>query len=254
MNTPLTRPDRVRINLDLRMKPRTRWILCLAMVLAATSLTGCVRRRMTIRSNPPGALVYVDDYEIGTTPISHNFTYYGTRKIRLVKDGYETLTVMQPMRSPWWQIPPIDFVTENILPGELTDNRTLTYQMAPQRIIPPDELRGRAEQLRSQMQPVNYLEPVAQPAVVQPNLQPMQPGQVAPTEMVPMQQGGNNSAPYQPGEWIPPGAVAPANPNTPPQQYYNNNQPYYNNNQPYTQPSQPVTQPYPYSYPQPTVQ
>ena len=31
---------------------------------------GCVQRRMTVRSNPPGALVYVDDYQIGTTPVS----------------------------------------------------------------------------------------------------------------------------------------------------------------------------------------
>ena len=53
---------------------------------------------MTIRTNPPGALVYVDDYEIGTTPVSTNFTYYGKRKIRIVKDGYETLTVCSRFR------------------------------------------------------------------------------------------------------------------------------------------------------------
>jgi len=44
----------------------------LAIVLLPAQ-SGCVTRRMTIRSNPPGALVYVDDYEIGTTlfrPIS----------------------------------------------------------------------------------------------------------------------------------------------------------------------------------------
>ena len=32
---------------------------------------------MTIRSNPPGAMFYVDDYEIGITPISTSFIYYG---------------------------------------------------------------------------------------------------------------------------------------------------------------------------------
>ena len=66
----------------------------LAIILAAILVApGCVQRRMTIRSNPPGALVYVDDYELGTTPVSHDFVYYGTRNIKLVKDGYETLTV-----------------------------------------------------------------------------------------------------------------------------------------------------------------
>ena len=73
---------------------------------------GCVQRRMTVRSNPPGALVYVDDYQIGTTPVSTDFVYYGTRKIRLIKDGYDTLTVQQPFPVPWYEIFPLDFVTE----------------------------------------------------------------------------------------------------------------------------------------------
>ena len=107
---------------------------------------------MTIRTNPPGARVYVDGYEIGTTPVSHGFTYYGTRTIRLVKDGYETLTVMEPIRAPWYQIPPLDFATENLVPGEIHDQRTLSYQLVPQRVVPTEELVGRAEGLRSQAQ------------------------------------------------------------------------------------------------------
>lgn len=60
---------------------------CLLAGAAVAAAGGCVQRRMTVRSNPPGALVYVDDYQIGTTPVSTDFIYYGTRKIRLVKDG-----------------------------------------------------------------------------------------------------------------------------------------------------------------------
>jgi len=107
---------------------------------------------MTIRSNPPGAVVYVDDYEIGTTPVSTDFTYYGTRKIRLVKDGCETLTVLQPIRAPWYQISPLDFVFENLLPTEIDDHRVLDYQLSPQMIVPPDQLRQRAEGLRARSQ------------------------------------------------------------------------------------------------------
>ena len=122
------------------------WILA-ALVVCACG-TGCVRRRMTIRSNPPGALVYVDDYEIGTTPISQDFIYYGERKVRLVKDGYETLTVMQSIPTPWYQIPPLDFVTENMIPGKIRDHRTFNYQLTPQRIVPSEQLLSRAENLR----------------------------------------------------------------------------------------------------------
>ena len=65
-------------------------------------LSGCVERRYTIRSNPPGALAIVNDEEIGPTPVSRSFTYYGDRKITLMLDGYETKTVIQPINAPWW--------------------------------------------------------------------------------------------------------------------------------------------------------
>ena len=125
--------------------PAVQMLLLLALCVC---LLGCVRRRMTIRSNPPGALVYVDDYEIGTTPISTPFLYYGERKIRLVKDGYQTLTVMQPVPAPWYEIPPLDFVSENLVPGEIRDQRDLSYQLVPQAVVPTEQLLGRAEELR----------------------------------------------------------------------------------------------------------
>ena len=118
------------------------------LLTLSTSLLGCVQRRMMIRSNPPGALVYIDDYEIGTTPIATDFTYYGQRKIRLVKDGYETLTVMLPVPPPWYQIPQLDFVTENLVPGEIRDQRSYCYQLAPQVVVPTEQLLSRAEDLR----------------------------------------------------------------------------------------------------------
>ncbi len=120
----------------------------LAAVALALALPGCLHRRLMVRSDPPGAVVFVDDYEIGTTPVSHDFTYYGTRKIRLVKDGYETLTVLQPIPAPWYEWPPLDFVSENCVPGEIRDYHTLSYRLTPQVVVPVDELRQRAEQLR----------------------------------------------------------------------------------------------------------
>jgi hypothetical protein len=131
---------------------QSRLSLALVALLLLGCLSGCVRRRLTIRSDPPGAYVYVDDYPIGSTPVSSNFIYYGKRKIRLVKDGYETLTVMQSIPAPWYQFFPLDFVTENVIPGEIRDHRTITYQLTPQCVVPQDHLLGRAESLRSQVQ------------------------------------------------------------------------------------------------------
>ena len=103
---------------------------------------------MTIRSTPPGALVYVDDYHVGQTPVSTDFIYYGTRKIRLVKDGYETLTVRQPFPIPWYEVFPLDFVTENLWPWEIRDERVVDLAMIPSASTPPEDVAARAEQAR----------------------------------------------------------------------------------------------------------
>jgi hypothetical protein len=110
--------------------------------------SGCVHRRMTVRTNPPGAAVYIDDYPIGTTPVSTSFIYYGTRKIRIVKDGYQTLTVERKISTPWYQYFPLDFVSENLMPNEIRDERVLDFTLSPQMVVPTDQLIGRAENLR----------------------------------------------------------------------------------------------------------
>jgi hypothetical protein len=147
--------------------------------------------------------VYIDDYEVGTTPVSTDFTYYGTRKIRLVKDGYETLTVLQPVPTPWYEYPILDFVSENIVPGEIRDERVLDFQLQPQVIVPTEQLLGRAEDLRRgthanapgpalpppQSAPLNTLPPPP----TGPNLLP--PPNSAPPQLAPPTGQPNNFAP-----------------------------------------------------------
>ena len=119
----------------------------LGLVLAL--LAGCVQRRLIVRSNPPGARVIVDDtYEMGVTPVAFNYTYYGTRKIKLVRDGYETMTVYQYIPPPWYQYPGLDFITENLIPWEIRDERVVQFQMVPQAVVPTEQVLRRAEQLR----------------------------------------------------------------------------------------------------------
>ena len=130
---------------------RTRLILLslLAVIcLDAEWAVAKVRRRLTITSNPPGAVVFVDDRQIGITPVSTPFTYYGTRKIQLVMEGFETLTVKRTFSAPWYQWPVIDFVSENMVRRELRDERVVDFRMVPQRIVPRDQLLQRAQRLR----------------------------------------------------------------------------------------------------------
>ena len=67
----------------------------------------------------------MNDEEIGDTPVSTPFTHYGPRKLMIVRDGYETETVVQPINPPWYQIFPFDFFSENLYPGEISDERTV---------------------------------------------------------------------------------------------------------------------------------
>jgi hypothetical protein len=179
---------------------RTARGLLLLAAIAIAMQPGCVRRRLMIRSNPPGAMVYVDNQPIGQTPCATSFIYYGTREIRLVKPGYETLTINQPIPAPWYQIPPIDFVSENLVPNEIQDFRTVTFNLQPQVIVPIDQLIARGEQLRAGTQqgsvvPANSALPWSTPVLGPPMM--ATPGAPAP--------GG----PLMPGTTLSPEAVPP---------------------------------------------
>lgn len=126
-------------------------IVLLALVLASE---GCVHRRMTIRSDPPGALVEVDGKSLGLTPVKTDFTYYGTREITLSMPGYETLTVQQPVPPPWYQVFPFEFFADNLLPVGVTNRHDFAYQMRPRRagLDAENQLLDRAWGFRSQAQ------------------------------------------------------------------------------------------------------
>ena len=51
---------------------------------AAAGGGGCVERKITIASDPPGALVYLsDDVEVGRTPVTVPFLWYGDYDVRM---------------------------------------------------------------------------------------------------------------------------------------------------------------------------
>lgn len=108
---------------------------------------------MTIRSNPSNALVILDGQEIGFTPVSVPFHYYGVRQIKLVKDGYETKIIKQHVTPPWYQRPGLDFISEVLIPWRIRDERDygLTepeYALQPKLMVPQDELMLRAQEVR----------------------------------------------------------------------------------------------------------
>ena len=125
----------------------------LILFLAAATLSaGCngVRRRLSITSTPEGATVWLNDKEIGQTPISQNIIWSGKYKIRLAKEGMETKTIMHEVRTPWYLWPGVDFVSENLVPGELRDNQSCHVNLEAKRVIPDNELFDNAGEMRTE--------------------------------------------------------------------------------------------------------
>ena len=104
----------------------------LALLLVAT---GCVRRSLTIRTNPPGALVYVNDQLKGPSPVTYDFEWYGWHRVMVRKDGYERLEDRKMLRSPVHLWVPFDLAME-LLPFTIHDDRTWDYTLSPAAVLP----------------------------------------------------------------------------------------------------------------------
>lgn len=127
-----------------RFDSRLSWTLALLVPL----LTGCVERRYTIRTDPPGALAIVNGEEIGPTPVSKSFTYYGDREVTLMLDGFKTEQQVVPIKAPWWDNLFTEFVSENLIPITFRDEREYQYKLRTQANPETPDLMNRAEQLR----------------------------------------------------------------------------------------------------------
>jgi hypothetical protein len=121
------------------------------LAIAVLAGAGCVRRTLTVRSDPPGALLYLNGLEVGRTPVTRDFTWYGTYDVTLRHEGYEPLKTQGKVIAPWWQWVPIDLVAE-LLP--LHDNQFLHYVMKPEpsAAAEPDVMLRRAQELRGEME------------------------------------------------------------------------------------------------------
>ena len=97
-------------------------------------------------------MVLLDGEEMGRTPVSGDFIYYGTREIKLIKDGFETFTTLQEVRPPWYQRVPLDVISDNLLPYRVTDRHDFTFKLRKQGVTRIKDLINRANGLRGEAQ------------------------------------------------------------------------------------------------------
>lgn len=132
------------------MKLQRRHLLGQVVALSAVlTFAGCVERTMKIDSRPPGARVFVNDEEVGVTPVKFSFLWYGDYDIILRHEGYQTLKTNYRVEPPWYQYPPIDLVAECLIPGTVKDEHELpTYDLEPATTPAAADVVQRAVRLR----------------------------------------------------------------------------------------------------------
>ena len=119
---------------------------------------GCVTRSINITTTPSNALVYIDDKYIGKSPVSVPFTYYGTRKITIEKQDEDGRIILkrvvshEQIKPPIYEIFPLDFISEIILPIKFEDKHNFNYDLEELENIPIEERKKQillnAEELR----------------------------------------------------------------------------------------------------------
>jgi hypothetical protein len=110
---------------------------------------------LAVRSEPPGAVVYLDGEKIGTSPCEIRYEWYGTRELAVELAGHRLVREMVTLSPPWWQIFPLDFVTDVLIPVTIHDRVELDYRLEPVPVT-RDEVQDvlrRAQELRRRTGP-----------------------------------------------------------------------------------------------------
>lgn len=122
----------------------------LLLAVPCLSAVGCVQRTISITSEPSGALVFLNDEEVGRTPVVVPFTFYGVYDVRMEAEGYHPLWTQQKAKAPWWETPGVDLFAEAVPDGkaELHWHFTMDEQ-PPAEEVDADLLLDHAKQLRA---------------------------------------------------------------------------------------------------------
>lgn len=125
------------------------WLRAVVCAFVCGLMNGCVQRELTVQSNPSGAIVLLNDREMGRTPFTHSFLWYGTYDVVLRKDGYQTMKTSADVNAPFWQWVPLDAVT-NFLP--LRDEHVIRFDLKPEPPLDVTALIARGQILQQQLQ------------------------------------------------------------------------------------------------------
>jgi len=123
-------------------------ILLFAGFSSVLLFSGCVERKLTINTEPQGAIVALNDEEIGISPVTIEFNWYGDYNIRIEKQGYETLNTHRKLKGPLHDRFPFDFFAEVLWPGRIIDEYEWSFRLTAYEPIDRDELLRASEVMK----------------------------------------------------------------------------------------------------------
>ncbi len=127
--------------MKIRKGPATA-TLCILAICALAS--GCIRSRVIVTSEPPGADVTLNGLHRGRTPIEIPFIWYWYYDFELTEEGYEPLVARERFHAPVYAaFPPLDLLSE-AAPVVFRDTRrrhyTLVSRATPAPAPPPAQV------------------------------------------------------------------------------------------------------------------
>jgi len=128
------------------MKKLVLFMVAMTLVAAA----GCVKKSIGVRSDPPGAAVFIDGLDVGVTPVERvPFDFYGTREIMVVKSGHIVERRLVEIDQPWFTYFPADIVSELLLPWNIQDRHHFYFKLEPAPPVAREVILRNAEQTRT---------------------------------------------------------------------------------------------------------
>jgi len=126
------------------------------MILAITVLgvlcCGCVERQLTVVTTPAGARVWLNDEDIGESPVTTAFKWYGDYNVRIAKPGFQTLNTHRLLEGPWYDSFPFDFLAQIVNPQHIVDSYEWSFELQPRQPVARDTLISQALNLSQEVE------------------------------------------------------------------------------------------------------
>jgi hypothetical protein len=133
------------------MKKYLRFFIFVTILSAVSISAGCLERQLTIKTNPSAAIVELNDEEIGVSPVTVNFNWYGDYSVRISKEGYETLKTHRQLKAPWYDHFPFDFFANILSAKNAVDKYEWNFELEPKKEVNREQLIKDAIDLKKEL-------------------------------------------------------------------------------------------------------